>query len=262
MAVFYLSKMNVTEDIIQKACNEKQMNALAFFYLLKQGCHGSVIKDYSPQKLSKQTSISVNSIKKYIKWLSVQQVGSWQRAEYRLQPMIAFIDGKLFLSRVQPKYHICQIKLNNNTLHEIKKLLYGKLIHSFITAQKYAIKKKEEIKRIKQDPKKSEKRKYREYIKLPDSDPNPEISLSVRYICRRLSIGNKKLKEICGYLQEQRLLKVVEGKKELLRENGKILSGKNIFDCIYDLKQQFPFKHIVICSSAILICSTNGYFFS
>ena len=235
------------------------LNALAFFFLLKQIFVGSCIKNPTPQRLSKATGVSVNTVKKYLVWLSKQTVGTrLKKGGFRIVPIIFYRNGKLYLSRVQSKYHITTFKLENNTLSEIKNLLYGKIIHSFVTAQEHSIRRKEEIKRIKTNPRKSEKRKYREYT---DLNPNPKVSLSVRYICNRLSIGKSKLKEICNYLENKKLLKVIAGEKRLLRENGKILSGKNMFDAINDLKLQFPFCHIAVCSSSILVCYANSYRF-
>ena len=254
--------MNVTEDIIQRAKEDKMMKALAFHYLVKQRYKDSICREYTPKKLCKVTGVSVNTIKKYIAWLLDQKIGYWKGSTYlKEQPLVYFVGKNLHFSRVQPKKHICTIKLNNNTLKEIESLLYGKIIQQQVEIQKRQIKLKS-----KPGVKNLIRKAQQEGTPTPQPpEVDKRISVSVRTLCKRMEICPSKLRNVSKFLICNGVMKLKKGEKKLLRDKkGKVVKVSSLFyrEIISGLKEENKFSFITSYKGMILICKPTNYSFA
>ena len=259
--------MNVSEKIIRTSIDEGQINALAFFYFCKSKWVSSVFLNYTPKRLALATGLSVNSVKKYVAWLSKQKIGHYIRSTYRTaDPLIFIHNGNLHFSRVQPQHHITKFNSKNKSLKEIRYLLYGILIQANITAQKYSIKTKKKDKIILKNPCKDIKR-YKKIVRDPRAIViGDRLSLGYRKICRELKIGVAKVQTVANYLEQQKILTRIKVKSFFAEEKGKILYRNPKFDefdraDLWAIKDKYPFARVTFCNGGILVCPATKWCF-
>jgi hypothetical protein len=261
--------MNVSEKIIRTSIDEGQINALAFFYLCKSLWVSSVFLNYTPQRLAKATKVSLNSVKKYIAWLEKQKIGHYMGSTYRpADPLIFIRNGNLYFSRVQPKKHICRFKTKKQyTIHDIKKILYGKLIDARCNAQRNEIKSKIEVKRVITEPRTlKEVRKRNKLLRWGIAEPKvgKQVSLSCRTICDELNIGQDTLLKTIKFLEREKVMKRTKAKRFLLRySNGRFIQiAKCKFNKAVNLfKADYPYSFLSFYHGNILVCQASNYKF-
>jgi biotin operon repressor len=139
--------MQANESIILDAAKNNWMYSICYWYRIKILFKSGVITDYSLSKLSKLLNISSSALAPHIAVLKAKGLIVIDKENKTLTCLNA--------QKISGESHLCTIRVKqDSTIHEIKLLLYSKVIEQKISQTQFILKLKKEKRSIETSPKK------------------------------------------------------------------------------------------------------------